>query len=119
VQVVLAGLAELGGGLMLALGLLTPLAAAAIIGVMVVAIATVHLPKGFFSTEGGYEYNLVLAAAAAGIAFTGPGAWSLDAALGLDPEPWWGVAALVAGLAGGIAVLATRRATGGQQPQGS
>jgi putative oxidoreductase len=109
VQAVLAGLAEAGGGLLLALGLLTPLGAAAIIAVMVVAIATVHLPKGFFVTGGGYEYNLVLALVAAGIAFTGPGPLSLDAALGIDWARWWGPAALVLGALGGLAVVATRR----------
>ena len=53
----LAGLGEFGGGLLLVLGLLTPLGAAAIIGVMVVAVLTVHGPKGWQITEGGYEYN--------------------------------------------------------------
>ena len=50
---VLAGLAELGGGLLLALGLLTPLAAFALVGGMVIAIATVHWEKGLGSTAGG------------------------------------------------------------------
>src|SRR5512138_2995266 len=47
--------AELGSGVLLALGLLTPLAAVLLISVMVVAIATVHAPKGPWVTEGGYE----------------------------------------------------------------
>jgi putative oxidoreductase len=117
VHAMLAGMSELGGGLLLALGLLTPLACAAIIAVMVVAVATVHLPKGFFVTGGGYEYNLVIGAVAVGLAFTGPGPWSVDAALGLDPEPWWGVAALLAGIAGAAAAIATRARPRAEQPQ--
>jgi putative oxidoreductase len=49
----MAGLAEVVGGLLMALGFLTPLAAAAIIAVMVVAVFTVHLSKGFFVHNGG------------------------------------------------------------------
>src|SRR3954470_10601956 len=55
-----AGLGELGGGVLLALGLVTPLAAAAIVAVMVVAIGTVHVAKGFWAHQGGLEYNLVI-----------------------------------------------------------
>ena len=105
----LAGLTEAGGGLMLALGLFTPLAAAMIVSVMLVAIVAVHLAKGFFAQSGGYEYPLALAAGALAVAFTGPGAMSLDAALGID---WagngWGVTSLVLGLVGGGAQLLTR-----------
>src|SRR5437899_11377679 len=54
-----AGAAELAAGVLLALGLLTPLAAALVIGVMVVAIATVHISKGVWNTDGGFELNLV------------------------------------------------------------
>src|SRR5581483_12399656 len=79
---VLAGLAEFGGGLLLALGLLTPLGAAIVASVMLVATVTVHAKGGFFAASGGYEYNLVLAAAAVSLAFTGPGAISVDALLG-------------------------------------
>ena len=61
---VLAGLTEAGGGLMLAVGLLTPLAAAMIVSVMFVATVTVHLAKGFFLQNGGYEYTLALATGA-------------------------------------------------------
>src|SRR3954469_2032260 len=91
----LAGLGEFGGGLLLVFGLLTPLGAAAIIGVMTVAILTVHGTKGWQNTEGGYEYNLVLATAAFALAAAGPGAWSLDNAFGLDMSgAGWGIAAL-------------------------
>src|SRR6202035_354276 len=84
----LAALSEFGGGLLLALGLLSPLGSFAIVGSMVVAIATVHLSKGFWSTKGGYEFNLTLIASAAAIAIAGPGAYSLDAAFGIRmPEP--------------------------------
>src|SRR3979411_353419 len=72
----LAGIAETAGGLLLAAGLLTPLAAAALIGVMVGAAWSVHWQKGFFLQGGGFEYTLVLAAGALAIAFTGPGAIS-------------------------------------------
>src|SRR5829696_8856878 len=56
----LAGGPEAGGGALLALGLLTPAASAALIGVMHQAVKTVHLDKGFFVSDGGYEYNLML-----------------------------------------------------------
>src|SRR5215475_13904046 len=97
-QAAQAGLAEAGGGLLLAAGFLTPLAAAAILAVMIVAAVGVHLQKGFFAQNGGYEYPLVLGAAALTLAFTGPGLLSLDEALGIS---WsgsvWGLGALVAG----------------------
>jgi putative oxidoreductase len=105
----MAGLVEAGGGLLLVLGLLTPLAATSIIAVMFVAAVTVHLKAGFFAAGGGYEYNLVLAAAALALAFTGPGALSLDALLGLQLSGLqWGVGALLAGVAGGAIQLAGR-----------
>jgi hypothetical protein len=63
-QAALAGLVEAGGGLLLAVGLFSPLAAAMVISVMLVATVTVHLAKGFFIQNGGCEYNLALAAGA-------------------------------------------------------
>jgi putative oxidoreductase len=106
----LAGLSEFGGGLLLVLGLFTPLGAAAIIGVMTVAILAVHLPKGPWVTEGGYEYNLVLVAIAFALGCAGPGAWSVDHAFGLDSGGvGWGFAALAAGVLGGIGALISAR----------
>jgi putative oxidoreductase len=83
-----AALSEFGGGLLLALGLLSPLGSLAIIGAMLVAIATVHLANGFWNGKRGYEFNLSLIVAAAALAFTGPGLYSLDSALRVQlPEP--------------------------------
>ena len=109
-QAVVACLVEGGAGLGLAAGLLTPLAAAAFISVMFVGAVSVHLAKGFFIQNGGFEYTLALAARALAVAFTGPGAISADAALGIDwSGPSWGVAALAIGLVGGGLQLITRR----------
>src|SRR6202022_4830412 len=84
----IAVLAEFGGGLLLALGLLSPLGNLAIAGSMIVAIVTVHLSKGFWVGKGGYEFNLAIIGGATAIAFTGPGTYSLDNALGIHlPEP--------------------------------
>jgi putative oxidoreductase len=112
VQAALAGGAELLGGLLLALGLLTPVGAALVIAVMVAAIGSVHLPKGFFVSDGGFEYNLLIIAAVSALAFIGPGAYSLDAVEGLDLSGWLpGVLAVVAGLVlGGGALVGRRRA---------
>jgi len=110
VHAALAGTAETVGGLLLALGLLTPVGSALVIAVMVVAIGSVHLPKGFFVSDGGSEYNLVIMAAVAALAFTGPGAYSLDAVEGLELAGWLpGVVAVVAGLVFGGGALAARR----------
>jgi putative oxidoreductase len=96
-----AGASEAGGGALLAAGFLTPLGAAATIGVMSQAIRTVHWAKGFFVTEGGYEYNLALIASVTALADLGPGPLSLDRALGTERSgPLWALAALGAGLAG-------------------
>lgn len=107
---VLAGLAETGGGLLLALGLFIPLGSAAVISVMVVAAFSLHIQKGFFVHNGGYEYNLVLAVAALALAFTGSGIFSIDALLNYSESgPLWGFAALVAGVGGGVTSLAQRK----------
>ena len=76
----LSGLAELGGGILLGLGLLTPLAALVLAGNMAVAIATVNVHHGFFSTDGqnGFELPLTFAAVAVTIGLLGPGPISLD-----------------------------------------
>jgi putative oxidoreductase len=97
----IAGASEVAGSALLATGFLTPLAAAAMIGVQNEAIRTVHWEKGFFVTEGGYEFNLTLIAAALALADTGPGPWSLDRALGTERSgSLWALAALGAGVAG-------------------
>jgi putative oxidoreductase len=84
----ISALGEFAGGLGLAFGLLYPVPSVAIAGAMLVAIALVHLPKGFWNTKGGYEFNLALVGAVAALALTGPGAISLDSALGIRfPEP--------------------------------
>jgi putative oxidoreductase len=102
----MAALGETFSGVLLALGLATPAAAAIFVSVMLVAVVTVHLGKGFFAQNGDYEYAFVLAVAALALAFTGPGSLSLDAVLGLERSgAVWGVAALVAGLVGGVTAL--------------
>ena len=106
----MAGLVETGGGLLLALGLLTPAAAAILFSVMLVAAMSAHVRQGFFVASGGYEYTLVLGVAGLAMTFTGPGALSLDALLGWDLSgASWGAAALLVGTAGAIVQLAQRR----------
>src|SRR5258707_2960319 len=73
----LAGLAETGAGLLLALGVATPVAAAVALSVMVVAGVSAHAPKGFFAHNGGHEHQLPLEGPALCGAVTGPGALSL------------------------------------------
>src|SRR5262245_8905776 len=97
------------GGLLLALGFMWPLAAAMISSVMVLAGVTVHWKNGFFFPSG-YEFNLVLGVAALSIAFTGPGALSIDHVAGyaLGGVTWGVIAAAVAAV-GAIGQLAQRR----------
>lgn len=103
-----ASLTEMGGGLLFAFGLLTPLAAAAFVGLMVVAGWTSHRDKGFFIVKSGWEYNLVLAAVPVGVAMIGPGDWSLDHALDLTFDPAVALALSAGvGLAAGVGLLAT------------
>jgi putative oxidoreductase len=106
-----AGLAEVGGGLMLALGFLGPVGPALIVSVMVVAALAVHRAGGLFATTNGVEVPLLYAAGVIALALTGPGAYSLDALLGLQslwtPAVAW--TAIAAGIVGGIANLLVRR----------
>lgn len=100
-----AGASEALGGLLLTLGLFTPLASAMITGTMVTAIRKVHGEKGPWVTEGGFEYNAVLAAAAFALADSGPGRLSLDAKLFPRMRgPAWALAQLAAGVAGSYLV---------------
>ncbi|MFP3125403.1 DoxX family protein [Ectobacillus funiculus] len=73
----LAGAGELVGGLLFAAGVFTWAGAALITITMLVAIFTVHGKNGLWSTQNGFEYNLVLIAAAIGVALSGPGAYTL------------------------------------------
>ena len=96
-----AGAAEAVGGALLTLGALTPLTAAMINGTMITAIRKVHLAKGPWVTEGGYEYNLALIAAMTALAEAGPGSPSVDsAAFPRFKGNGWALAALAAGAAG-------------------
>jgi putative oxidoreductase len=105
VMAIAAGAGELVGGLLFALGLLTPLVSLALVVVMLNAIGTVHWRKGFFNSAGGYEYNLLIIATALAVTAGGPGRFSLDAALGWVERisgPWWALA--IVGLASVIAL---------------
>src|SRR6188472_4128857 len=96
-----AGASELGGGALLAAGLATPAAAAAITGVMATAIRTVHQPNGPWVTENGWEHPATVVAAVLAVVEAGPGSLSLDAALGTERKgTGWALAALIAGVGG-------------------
>jgi putative oxidoreductase len=106
----MAGLTEVGGGLLLALGLITPLAASVVFAVMLVAGVSAHIKRGFFLTNGGYEYTLILGVSGLSVAFTGPGRLSLDALVGLHLDgALWGAGAVLVGLAGAASQLGGRR----------
>lgn len=77
-----AGLGEAGGGLLVALGLLGPVGPALMVLVMIVASLTVHIKSGFLSSNNGVETPMLYAMGAGLLAFAGPGAYSLDGALG-------------------------------------
>jgi putative oxidoreductase len=113
----LAGGSEVTGGLGVALGLLTPFAAAAMIGVMTTAAFVNNAQKGFWSAGNGWELNGYLVVVAAALAITGPGAYSADAWLGLDgisgPVP--GLLAVMVGVGLGWLRWATRDTTVGQR----
>ncbi|MEU3571052.1 DoxX family protein [Kitasatospora sp. NPDC036755] len=106
---VVAGLTETLGGLALAVGLLTPLAGAAIVGTMVNALA-VTWGGGFFAPKGS-EYELLLTAAAAALALTGPGRYAVDRFLPVlrAHRLAYGAAAVVVGLVTAGVILLLRK----------
>jgi putative oxidoreductase len=104
----LGGLSEFGGGLLLALGLLSPFGSAAIISAMLMAIILAHWPR-FWNTDGGLEYPMVNLVAALTLAITGPGRYSLDSALGIAlPAPATLIVLMVMVVIGIGVALATR-----------
>ena len=105
----ISALGEFAGGIGLAVGFLYPLPIIAIAGAMLVAIALVHWPKGFWNTKGGFEFNLSILGAVAALALVGPGSISLDSAFGIHfPEPVTLLVLTVALLIGVGAALVTR-----------
>ena len=109
VHAIVASTTELGAGLMFAAGLLMPFAAAAFIGLMTVAIWTVHRKNGFFIIKEGWEYTFLIAVVALLIATIGPLKYSLDRVFDIDDDlsgtfGFW--VALLVGLGASHAMLA-------------
>lgn len=105
--VVVAATCELVATTLLVLGLLVPVGSAIAVGTLLVAVS-VTAPNGVWAQKGGFELPLVYAGIAAALAFTGPGAASLDHAIGLDGFAGvvWGIAAVIVGLVAALAVSA-------------
>ena len=99
-QARMAATTEIAAGLAFAAGLLTPIASAAIIATMLVAIVTVHWKVGFFIflPNGGWEYCASIICVAATVALAGPGEFSLDEAMGTTFSATWGVSGIVLGI---------------------
>lgn len=103
----LAGLSEFGGGTLMALGLLHPVGPISSIGAMTVATLSVHAGKPIWSSQGGAELPIVNISAATALALLGPGAFSLDHALGIHVPKGLALLAALA-VAGGVVVAETR-----------
>lgn len=113
----MAGGSEVLGGLGLAVGLLTPLAALAMVGTMTTAALVNNADNGFWSASKGWELNLYLMVIPVVVVIMGPGRWSLDHALGLDdivPAPVSGLVAGVVVAIAGVGAGWLRWATRGQ-----
>jgi putative oxidoreductase len=107
-----AGATEAGGGILVALGLATPLAAAGLSSVMITALRTAVWNEGIKPATG--EHEVLLATAALALTETGPGTPSLDSALGIERRgTGWVLAALGAGAAGSAIAISRGR----QQPE--
>jgi putative oxidoreductase len=106
----LASVTELGAGLLLLGGLLTPLACAGLLAVMVVAWVTAHRTNGFFIFKPGqgWEYVAFVSFVALALGTLGAGHWSLDSAIGISAfDGWKGfVVAAAAGYGGAAGLLA-------------
>lgn len=102
----IAALSEFGGGLLVFIGLLTPLAAALTISTMIVAIVTVHFKNGFSNAHHGYEFNLSLIGLALPLVLMGAGSISIGHLLGIDLPinllPLWAIVVLVIVIIGGL-----------------
>jgi putative oxidoreductase len=108
----LASAAEVVSGVLMAVGLFGPIGPALMVAVMIVAAVSVHWEHGLFAGSNGIEVPLLYGAGAAALALTGPGLYSLDAALGLAGTwtPALDEIVLAIGIAGGILSLLVRRA---------
>jgi putative oxidoreductase len=115
-QAAAAGGAEAVGGALLTLGALTPVAAGLVTGTMITAIRKVHLAKGPWATNGGYEYNLTLIAAMLALTEAGPGRPSVDEAVfpRLKGNGW--ALAQFAASAAGAALLTSERMNAEEPP---
>ncbi len=103
-------LGEFGGGILMALGLLSPVGNFGVMGAMAIAMWVVHRPKGFFNTAGGIEFPLQIAAVALVLSLTGPGTNSLDNLLGISlPEPVAWIVLAVGLIISVAAALVSRR----------
>jgi putative oxidoreductase len=104
-----SALIELVGGLLLAVGFLTPLVAAILVAHAVVIIGQVHWSNGFFSTRSGFEFPLLLGIAAAAVGLAAPAPISVDAAIGFAIEPAARLVLVIAGLVVGLVTLSIPR----------
>jgi len=106
----LASVAEVAGGLLVAIGFLGPVGPALMISVMLVAAISVHWKNGVFAAQNGIEVPLLYATGAFGLAMTGFGDYALDALLGIraawTPAITWAV--LTVGIVGGLGNLVLR-----------
>ena len=129
---VLAGTAELAGGLSIAAGLLTPVGTVLVGAVMITAILTADAQNGIWAAEGGFEFPLVLLTVGFVVTALGAGSLSVDSWLGIDN--WAGInwtidpaarsaIALAVGVAAGVVVAvgawAARSTPGHLSPQGA
>jgi putative oxidoreductase len=95
--------AEVGAGLLLAVGFLTPLAGLALIGQEIVIIAKSHWARGFWNRDNGFEFPLALFGGTVAIVLIGPGSASVDARLGIDADGALRLGLVALGILGGLA----------------
>jgi len=114
---VLVVLGELGGGLSLAFGFLTPLGAAGVFAAMAMAILKVHWKNGFWNSKRGIEFPLSLLAIASAIGLAGPGNYALDTLFDLKlPSPWLFLILAVVGILVDILGLLLARSASAPAP---